>query len=134
MTDIVTLYRVEATMGAKPGHGPYATYPAWDDNAEARHYDTKARAMALIDSGDDEHPSPIEDIGIERYIEDRERCAFESMDHARAWFHSGALELLCSTGYYAVFAYVVPRHVVTFGTYQCLFDPDDAVNKAPVDL
>ena len=66
------------------------------------------------------HPSPIEDVGIDRRIQRDERCGFTSKRGLKSWFLKRTREDLHEEGYYLA-VYDVPRDQVTRGEKQALF-------------
>ena len=72
------------------------------------------------------HPSPREDLGIERFPEHCiEFCGFDSITKLIAWFDASERAALASMGFF-IYEFTINKKHVTFGEKQCLFIRDKA--------
>ena len=121
----VTILRIEATGGAKDGTGPYNANPPAEDTASWR---AREEAFKLCNAYN--HPTPTFDGLYAPWSEDF--CGFASWEQLNAWFHSGALEVLLSTGFYGLFEYHIDEEYVQYGGRQVLFKKAQARRRERV--
>lgn len=128
------IFRVEHSTG---GFGPYQTWAMKDaQRAGVISGRVSDRCRALANNMDDSHawspnhPTPARDYPVNarakssRWIEDHERCAFDSLDELRFWFEE-FLTALDKCGYHIVVYKVDGRKIKRYA-HQCVFALDDA--------
>lgn len=103
----VSIYRVETPRG---GAGPYDK-ALWDE----------LEAM-FCEHGSGTHPGPADDPLL-RGISDNEYCGFATLADLDEWF-DGFHDALHKLGF-LVAKYVVPAHIVRYGTKQAVFRRGD---------
>ena len=118
---VVTVYRVEH---AETHEGPYST-----TKSRRGHREAMKRVGGIW--GTPKHPGP-EDDGCGFVARGVQFCGFTSQRATRAWWHRGALRLLCEAGF-VVAAYRVPADAVRRGGHQCLFHRDRALSRRVLD-
>ena len=71
-----------------------------------------------LNHGDDDHPLPLEEPLINRYILPQEHCGFINKKQLQEWFKPHELEYMATQGFYVV---KVKGTITAIGQKQILF-------------
>ena len=91
-------------------------------NGKSPYIDSPTELYYQINTEFEHRPSPMDDIGIERWPKIDKRCGFLNQDQLDRWFDNFDLEILESYDYYIT---EVNGTITAIGEYQVLYIVND---------